>query len=167
MKNFNLPLPKQNIPTKLIYNPIGSDFYKMFDTKTGNIIGEMIAYPTINQDIYIDRLLIYKEKRQGNGTKFLNFAKNMSKNFGFEGRMFVCAGTLPEDPFNPPHIFYRKYGFKPEYKNYSKIIDKHIKKNKQLNYRTTPEVMMYYNPKEIIKNKTTIFNKIKNIFKIL
>lgn len=167
MKNFNLPLTKQNIPTRLIYNPNGSDFYRMFNTKTGNVIGEMIAYPTINQDIFIDRLLIYREKRQGNGTRFLNFAKNLSKKYGFKGRILVCAGTLAEDPFNPPHIFYRKYGFTSDNKKILNLIDKHINKNKQLNYRTTTNLMMYYNPEKIIKRKKSLFDKIKNIFKIL
>ncbi len=165
MKNFNLPFPKQKIPQSLIFNPRGSDSYRMFNTKNGNLIGEMVAYPSVKQDVFIDRLLIYKDRRNGYGKNFLNFAKNMSKNFGFEGRMSVCAGTLAEDPFNPPHIFYRKYGFTSDNKKLLKMIDQHMNKNKQLNYRTMPDLMMYYDPELKIKNTKSLWQKIKNIFK--
>lgn len=156
------PIKPRKIPQNLIYNPKGTDSYKLINLKKGSVIGEMVAYPSINQDIYIDSLAIYKERRQGFGKIFLDFAKNMSKKYGYNGRMSVNAATISLDPFNPPHIFYRKYGFVPENKKLLKHIDKHIRKGKQLDYRTTPNTFMYYD--EDNKIKKNLVERIKEIF---
>ena len=136
------------IPKNLVYNPPRTNSYRIIDTKNGQELGEMLAFPTVNKDVFIDSLIIFKQRRQGLGRFLLDFAQNMSKKMGFKGRMSVCAGILPEDPKNPPHIFYRKYGFSSPDRKILEIIDSHIKQKKQLNHLTTPNLIMYYNPEE-------------------
>lgn len=148
------------IPEVLIYNPRGTYLYKMFNTKDSKYLGKMVAYPNINKQLNISELIIFTQRRQGLGTKFLNLAKNLSKECGCEGRMILDASTTPYDPHNPPHIFYRKYGFTSDNKKFIKKIDKHIQKDKQLNYMSAQPLTMYY-PDESPR-KITIFRKIKN-----
>lgn len=154
----------KNIPKTLIYNPPNTNKYNIFRTNSSKKLGEMIAYPTNNNDIYIERLVIYREKRTGLGKTLLDFAQNLSKKYGFKGRMSLVAGTLPEDPFNPPHIFYRKYGFSTKNKKILKFIDEHINSQKQLNYLTTHNIMMYYVPENKNYLEPSFFQKIKERF---
>ncbi len=150
------------IPETLIYNPKGSNLYNMFNTKTGRCIGRMVAYPKENKELEICELLIFSKPRQGYGTKFLDFAKDLSKKIGCGGRMSLTACTTPYDPHNPPHIFYRKYGFTSDNKKMIKKIDKCIRRKKQLNALYTPQLTMYY-PDNTIK-KPTFFERIKRLF---
>ncbi len=157
------PIKPRKIPQNLIYNPKGTDLYKLINLKNGSVIGQMVAYPSINKDVYIASLAIYRERRQGFGKMFLDFAKNMSKKCGFEGRMSVYASTLALDPHNPPHIFYRKYGFVSEDKEMLNKIDKCIKNRKQLDYRATPSTLMYYEEDFRVK-KYSLLERLKNYF---
>ncbi len=148
------------LPETFIYNPQGSNIYRMFNTKSKELIGEMIAYPNINRQLEIAELNIFRQKRQGYGTQFLNFAKKLSQTLGYQGNMSVIAGTTPFDPLNPAHIFYRKYGFTSDNKKIIKKIDKSIKKGKQLNHYTTPAIKMYY--PDTTCHKLSFYKKIKN-----
>lgn len=154
------------LPKYLIYNPQNTNLYRMFSTKNGKSIGEMVAIPSVlHQTLIIDRLIIPRcaNRRQGAGTDFLNFAKNLSKSFGFEKRMMLLASTLSLDPHNPPHIFYRKFGFTTDNKELLKKIDKCIKKGTQLDDYSTPQTLMHY-PDETPPRKT-LWEKLKSIWK--
>lgn len=155
-------MSNMKLPKLLIYNPHGTNIYRMINTGNGKCAGTMTAYPAINRDIHIKELLIYNERRQGCGTAFLNFAKNLSKSQGYKGRVSVVAGTTPYDPHNPPHIFYRKAGFTTDDSKMLKKIDKCIRKGKQLDYRTTPSILMYY--PDTTPPKQSFWQKIKNLF---
>lgn len=151
------------LPEVLIYNPCGTNLYQMVNTKEKKLVGRMIAHPNINRQLEIDELTIFSRKRQGYGTKFLDFAKKLSRKYGYEGNMVLNASTTPYDPHNPPHIFYRKYGFTSDNKKMLKKIDKCIKKGRQLDYYTTPNLIMYYPDNH--PAKLTVLQKIKRLFR--
>ena len=115
------------IPDVLIYNPRGTNLYSMVNTKENKVIGRMIAYPTINRDLYISELTILRNQREGFGTKFLDFAKSLYGELGCEGKVVLDASTTPYDPHNPPHIFYRKNGITSDDKKMLKKRNKKIK----------------------------------------
>lgn len=158
--------PVKNIPQNLIYQIPNTNLYRIFRKNEGQMLGEMIAYP-IENNIFIESLIIYRNRREGLGRTFLDFAKNLSKKYGFKGRMSLEAGTLSVDPFNPPHIFYRKYGFSVPDKKLLKTIDEHISQNKQLDYLKTPLTIMYYNPTKQKKENNCFYKKLKQILKNL
>ena len=152
--------PIDKLPEALIYNPPKTNSFRMLSTKTGEMIGFMNVFCFTKDELFINPLLIFNQRRQGYGTKFLNFAKNLSEKLGCGGRLGVKASTLEFDPHNPPHIFYRKFGFTSNDKKMIKEIDKHIRKGKQLDYRTTSPLMMYYPAND----RQTFWQKIKNRF---
>lgn len=152
------------MPDILIYNPKGTNLFRMICTKDRKVVGKMVAYPSSDSRLYIDELTIFSNRRQGLGTKFLNFAKSLSKSWGFDGKMILNATTTPYDPHNPPHIFYRKFGFTTNDKKMLKKIDKYIKTGKQLDYKKTPDLIMYY--PDTVSKKLTFWQKLKNFLKI-
>ena len=150
------------LPDVLIYNPQGTNLYRMISTKEKKLVGQMIAHPNINHQIEIAELYVFR-RRQGFGKKFLDFARNLSRKHGYEGHMILNASRTPYDPHNPPHIFYRKYGFTSDNKKMIKKIDNYIKKKKQLNAYQTPSLIMYY-PDDKPK-KQSFFDRIKKLFR--
>ena len=151
------------VPDILIYNPQGTNMYQMIRTRDKKVLGRMIVHPNINRQLEIDELTIYTQKRQGYGTRFLDYAKKLSLEYGYGGNLVLNASTTPYDPHNPPHIFYRKYGFTSDNKKMIKKIDRSIKKGRQLDAYTTSPLIMYY-PDDSPK-KTTVFEKIKRLFR--
>ena len=141
-----LQRPIKQMPSVLIYNPAGTAFYKMFNVNNSRYAGLMLARPVKDggKDVLFIYLLIACQKRVGIGTKFIEFAKNLSKKLGCEGRIVLEADKTTFDPHNPPHIFYRKNGFTSDNKKMIKVIDKYIKEGKQLSYKCTPPLKMYY-----------------------
>ena len=131
------------IPNILFYNPANTNIYKMIDRNKGSVIGEM--HFSVRNDLYINSLDIDKNfRRQGFGKRFLNFARNLSKSLGLEGKLRVLAGANIKDLQNPSFIFYRKYGFTSDNKETLKIIDEAIKNNTQIKDLNTPPIYMYY-----------------------
>lgn len=143
---FQKPITK--MPDVLLYKPAKSIKYKMFDVKHSKYVGFMEARPIKDKGIrtlFIEFLLV-NDKRKGFGTKFIQFAKNLSKKLNCEGRVSLEATTTVYDPHNPPHVFYRKNGFACDDKKMLRKIDMSIKKNRPLDYRETPSIKMYYSP---------------------
>ncbi len=140
-----LKYPKQ-LPPVLIYNPPGTPTYKMITTFMPRAVGDMAAFP-VQQDkqkfLWIDYFIII-QRRFGFGEKFLKFAKNLSKELGCDGKIRLKAQTTIYDPINPPHKFYRKEGFGSDNTRMLRKIDRAIESNKQLDYRNTPAIEMYY-----------------------
>ena len=138
--------PIQQKPEILIYNPPGTPIYRMFTTFMPRVVGDMIAFPEQkggNKYLWIDHLLVF-QKRFGFGNKFLDFAQNLSRKMGCGGNIRLTAATTIYDPTRPPHEFYRKYGFGSNNKRTLRKIDRALKFNKHLNYKTTPKIEMYY-----------------------
>lgn len=167
-KSILLTKPLKKIPQILISNPMNGPTYKMYDLKSNSIVGRMIAHPIRRrfeeENTLFIRSLIISKPRKGFGTKFLDFATHLSKEKGLGGRLGLFAATTDADPFNPPHIFYRKYGFTTDDKKLLKKIDRYIRLKKQLSYKTTPTRYMYYPAEDIGKAKISIIEKLKAFF---
>lgn len=153
------------LPRTLIYNPPNTEIFRMIRTKNPKQVGHMSLYSGKKDDkdyFFIGLLLIFN-KREGYGTEFINFAKNYSKQNNCNGRLILKADATVADPHNAPHVFYRKQGFTSDDKKAIKNIDKHIRKNKELDPHKTPALIMYYDP-DLKEEKLTFFEKIKNYF---
>ena len=179
---INYPIKTPKIPNILIYtckkkSQNGSIrlYSKMFELKSGKVVAimnsekEMIERDNeIIPSLYIDVIKSYK-KRNGYGTKMLDFAKILSKKYGCNGYFhLIASGEFSPDAV--PHLFYRKYGMNTGNYELDKKIDKYIKWHKSAKRKIFPNVDMYYPPREYqkINKKTgyTIFSMLKSIFKI-
>jgi len=115
------PRPNFQLPSELIWN--NGNNYIMFSTKTGQKLGRMQAYVTdwppsksyypeekeTYKCLYIDGLEAYK-KLQGVGKKFIEFAKNLSRNSAAKDKINILAWCL-DDSKVCPQVFYHKMGF--------------------------------------------------------
>ena len=156
--------PVKQIPNILIYNTPHTPIYKMITTFMPRTVGEMIAYPkTKNKKkfLWIQHLLIF-QKRSGFGTRFLNFAKNLSSEMGCNGDIRLKAAATIYDSITPPHEFYRKAGFGSDNRKILRRIDWVIKHNIHLNPELAPAIEMYYPDN---KNKHCFFQKLIHLFK--
>lgn len=159
---MNRLAPLKKIPDTLLYRPPQTNSFRMFNTKTGDFLGEMILDKR-ESEMFVRWLDVKPEhRRQGVGTKFLDFAKNISKSFGFEGRLRLMASVMASDIKNPPHIFYRKYGFTSDDKKMLSRIDKLIKKHKQLDTMKALPLYMYYDP-NLVESKSNTKNIISKV----
>ena len=142
--------PKSDkIPTRLIYKTPKNDLYRMVDSRSGKMLGEMLAFVNTNTDkcFYTNLELPYKsfhiasleivDKNKGYGREFIDFAKVLSKRNGCENRLTLEAYNSGKSP----HIFYKKCGFTTNYKHINKFLDKCIAKKEQVDYM--PLVHMY------------------------
>ena len=141
---ISLAKPKP-IPDILFYEPV-KNCYRMIDVKRGIVAGEMSVCS--RRDLFIESLNIVKsERRKGYGTKFLDFAKNLSKRLGYNGDMRLMAAATAGGESIPPHVFYRKYGFDCNDKTILNNIDNSIKTGKKLDIESALPVYMYYRAK--------------------
>ena len=153
--------PVTQVPNTLIYRLPNSYRYKMMSKDVLGTVGEMVAFPVRENNqkfLWIDFLAIYNANRLGFGTKFLNFAKNLSKKSGCEGNMKLEAGTTQYDLYREPHQFYRKYGFGSDDKKTLRKVDRANQYNKQLKYKDVPKTEMYYpetKPKSFLQKVLT------------
>lgn len=174
-----LTKPLKEIPERIIYSkPLrGTTQYNMASTKTGKFVGSMFGsmerefsgstyYPTFDYyDSFYIHLLDIKEKRQGHGTAFINFAQNISKQNGGAGRVHLKASSC-FDTKNPAQIFYRRLGFDSQYTDQIKLIDKAIKRNKKPNLNKLCDIPMFLpqNPKPV-HYEPNVIDKFLNLFK--
>ena len=165
---------QKTLPEHLVYKfPSAKFFYTvqdcfvMFKTKQPQKKCFMRCYPSqikrrdIESEIdslYISNL-ISSHRRNGLGTKMLDFAQIYSKKIGCNGyfHLGAYAGYAPN---SIPHIFYGKYGMNTESQKINKKIRNFIEKKKNATYNDIKDVMMYYPP---IKFETWS-DKIKNFF---
>lgn len=132
------------IPNILFYNPPNTNSFRMIDRKKSAYIGEMSVLK--RKVLFLESFHIFPDyRKQGYGKKFLDFAVNLSKKLGLNGNLRVLAAVIAKDSDNPPHIFYRKYGFTSDNKKILKQIDEAIKNKQQLHPFNTPPLYMYYN----------------------
>lgn len=179
----------KKLPERLIYNTKNNSYFKeretarIFDTKKSIILGEIITEPAnftcfrtkfpAVKSLSIIKLRAYI-RNKGVGTDLLNFAKRRSHQKGCEGRMHLISSDCYDNE-NPPHVFYRKYGFTSHETNKLKEIDSHIATDKP-EYFLFEELGMFYPPDthkgEVIKkdiDKTTLDceNTLKKFIKSL
>lgn len=129
----------------LFYKQPSTENYKVFN-QTKGIIGEFTVEK--RNEMFINNLFVTPNNRRNNlGTQILNFIKILSKQNGLGGKMRVLSSLLGNETKNPPHIFYRKYGFTSDDKKALTEIDKHIKNKHQLPSSFKPMFMYYIPPK--------------------
>lgn len=155
MININYLKPKAKyIPEILIYSKKmnnNTSAYRMFNIKTGDILGDLVVTP---KDFYkfnfetpairsleILYLKIF-ERNKKYGTKFLNFAKIISKQQNCNGNLHLISSNC-YDKKNPPHIFYRKYGFDSRSIDKLNQIDKAILSNNTFKFNFDNIGMFY------------------------
>lgn len=105
--------------------------FRMFDTKSGKLLGEMdvkpckpltsVSFDLKTPSLYINYLRAF-QKQAGVGTDFIKFAHNISKQAGCEGHLHLHAAKLSSEQ-TYPHVFYRKQGFKTQSKLTNLILD--------------------------------------------
>lgn len=131
--------------------------HRMINTKTGEYLGEIITYPQdfyyFNleapgvRSLYIDCIKVFK-RYKGLGTQFLNFAQVISKQKGCNGRLHLISSDC-YDKTNPPHTFYRKYGFDSRETKKLKEVDYAISNSKHK--FSFNNIAMYFPQKPQIK----------------
>lgn len=165
--------------------------YIAFSNK-GERLAKMIAYPEILiedlnyfgsgnsnlQSFYIEALYVNKRGKKI-GSKMLNIAEKESFLYDCLGKLHLVSSDC-YFPNRPPHIFYRKNGFKAKDEKINKLIDKYIKHHKNFSFGKFDNIFMSRSPKEkneimdsVRKNSehksfiSGIQNNIKNILKSL
>ena len=179
------PIKQQPLPEYLIFktrsSPENSPFLrysaKIFSLKDGKVKGKSIYRPfeierkQLNdsrvKSMYVDYLYI-NDRKQGYGTKLLNYIKSDSYEKGYNGRFHVWSSSV-FFPNNSPHVFYRKYGMTTENIETDALIDKFAKKNKTMTYKDLDDLFMYYpniTPKHTkpLKKEAPKISGIKNIY---
>ena len=194
MKNKVMPLicqkPLKEIPSRLMYQlpkkekvyseinggEIYVDVYKMFDTRTKELVGTMKAAPIMysNKNVvlysipepyksfYISSIKV-EDKGVGHGSAFINLAKAESKINGCQGRVHLVASRI-FSPNNPPHLFYRKKGFASESSYIDSTMDFFISMKKQLPLEYADNVAMYLPLKDV---NVSLNSRISKIFKFI
>ena len=127
----------KQFPKGLIYKVPNRSSYRLVDSKTGNLVGKMQAFPVdgyiysyynLNRDEKIFRIysldIEENEQNKGWGKYFIDFAKKESYRQGCEGRCNLVA----YNPWKSPHIFYKKQGFITPEKGFNKTLDEYIEK---------------------------------------
>lgn len=145
-------------------------YHRMFSFKTGEYLGEMITHPQdfyyFNLEVpgvrslYIDYLKVFKPN-EGLGTKFLDFAKTISKQKGLNGRLHLISSDC-YDKANPPHVFYRKYGFDSRNVDKLKELDNAISQPKHK--FSFNNIAMFFPPKTQVEQN---FSQTKSFWKRL
>lgn len=153
--------------------------YRMCDTKTGKYVGEMLGCPVLHDNrkirqvfypikkpyksFYIGELHI-EERFLGYGTKFINFAKNLSKQSGCDGRVHLVASRI-YDRYYPPHIFYKKCGFVSNNKLMDDYLDNCIASKTQIESGIADNLNMYLPVGDKVEQIQTRFTKFINFLK--
>ena len=154
----------QKLPRTLYYKLPYKDGYNIIATDAKKKVGIIYTRPVkvgYKEFLQVDFLGIRKsERRKGYGTDAINFAKNMSKKLGCEGRVILTADITPFEKDIAPHPFYRKNGFTCNNKILLKKIDNSIKNKKEMMFKDVQPAVMFYIPK-----KENFFDKIKKYFK--
>ena len=111
-------------------------------------------------------MLLSKPRKQGLGTKMLDYIQNFSKRNGCEGRFYLSADAQFTKN-EAPHIFYRKYGMSTGYIEDDKKIDMFISEGKNGTIEDFPHQVMYYPPippQEKPKKQQSLWQMLKNLF---
>lgn len=172
-------VPKPPVIVGYTYRKSGNPaLYRMADTKTGQFVGEMVGdvvvhdksikqdfYPleTPYKSFYIAELQI-EEKSMGYGSKFINFAKSLSRQFGCNGRVHLVSSRL-YDSQHPPHVFYRKCGFTSNNKFMNDYLDDCIASKTPLEVEFADNLNMYLPVGDEVYNRKSKLQTFINFLK--
>lgn len=150
--HFAYKLKNQEVPRILIYNKPKTSLYTMMSTKNPRVVGFMWALPTEFKGKRFFEIPWFainpKDRRQGFGKQLMDFAKIRSCQKGCGGRIVLTSDINTMESNIPPHIFYRKQDFTSDDKQFLKKIDSFIKEGKEMTYRDSKTMIMYYEPKK-------------------
>ena len=135
----------------------------MFSSKTGEYLGEMITYP---QDFYYFNLEV-----PGVRSLYIDYLKvfkrneGLGKQKGLNGRLHLISSDC-YDKANPPHVFYRKYGFDSRNVDKLKELDNAISQPKHK--FSFNNIAMFFPPKTQVEQNfsqtKSFWQKLKHIF---
>ena len=148
--NFRLSpyIPQKiKVPERLIYN--SGDTYIMYSRKNNKVLGRMIAYeknyttiakedyefyPNLENYTSLYILALWaKDKRQGVGKTFLNFAKHLADNPRCKKRITLLAMNNQDgNILNAPSPFYRKCGYTSAETEGLEDVDRVLRKQRPL-----------------------------------
>lgn len=97
----------------------------------------------------------------GMGSKMLNFAKVLSKQWDCGGRIHLLADNSM-DIMRVPHPFYYKNGLRAEDSKVNRRLARFIKQGARCTYLDFNSVHMYYPPLTKTQEKSGFWNKVKN-----
>ena len=151
------PIKSEKIPDMLIHDSCNKEFgthsCTIFSTKKKSSYAKakyhfsdgVFYYDQKTPIIFVDKLVSY-DRNKGLGTGIIKYLKNLSNKKGCDGRIVLYSSSC-YTPQKIPHIFYRKLGFTTENKKYDKILDKAIRKRKNLTHNDMIDILMVYEPK--------------------
>ena len=168
------------LPKGLIYRVPKSDIYHLIETRTGELVGKMVAFPITNglkqiydvpQESKVFRVYSLKidplRRNEKWGSYFMQFAKNESNRQECDGRLYLVAYNSEY----APHVFYKKQGLKAVDKRMDQKLNEFIKKNENPIWLPSSEMYLPIEEKEkeikcISSLKQNSFIKdLKNFFK--
>ena len=176
---FTKPRP---LPKGLIFNPSDSDLYRLIETKTGKLIGEMNAFALRDRfcqyyDLKDNKSMMYissfkiepLEQNKGWGKYFIDFIKKESYRHNCNGRIYLIAHNEEK----PPHAFYRKQGFATVDEDINRELDECIEYGIRPSGWRAMEMYLPENSEEIVsrseicskelKKKTGLWNYLKSL----
>lgn len=178
--NSSMLTPRvRQLPRGLIYNFDNEKktLYRLFDTKSGDLVGRMLAIPETRRrenfyNLDNDEDLIFRihsleieesQRNKGWGTYFMNYAKKESYRQNCKGRLSLIA----YNPYKSPHIFYKKQGLVTADENLNKKLDRCIEDKDYTNFFRYSEMYLPIVEKEEKQKdfaKKKFWDIIKSIF---
>lgn len=115
------PIKPVKITDRVLYK--SGEMYKMASLKTGKYLGKIKLVPKKDRLYIADMKSNFPEnKKLRVGTSLIHFAKQISKQHNFGGKLEVISHNL-EYGGKQPHKFYRKMGFSTHNKRLDEDLD--------------------------------------------
>ena len=124
--------------------------YRMFDTKTGKYVGEMIGCPVLHDNSKVRQ--IFYQKNEPYKSFYIAELKMEERFLGY-------------DRYSPPHIFYKKCGFVSNNKLMDAYLDNCIASGTQIESGIADNLNMYLPVGDKVEQIQTRFTKFINFLK--
>ncbi len=172
VKYIPKPMPDYLIHRSVVrYYDYPVDNFTMFSTKNSEARAKTVmrCIPEhIKRDgkvvpsLYI-AFLSSRISRLGMGTKMLNFAKALSKQWGCDGRIHLLADNSM-DIMRVPHPFYYRNGLRAKEAKVNKRLARFIKQGARCTYLDFEATYMYYPPLKKSQEKLSFWDKVRDFF---
>ena len=172
IRHIPKPMPDYLIRRSVImYEGFPVDNFTMFSTKKSEA-GARTVMRCIPEHIKRDgkvvpslyiAFLLSRISGLGMGSKMLNFAKVLSKQWDCGGRIHLLADNSM-DIMRVPHPFYYKNGLRAEDARVNKRLARFIKQGAQCTYLDFDATYMYYPPLKKSQEKLSFWEKVRDFF---
>lgn len=172
VKYIPKPMPDYLIHRSVVmYEGFPVDTFTMFSTKNSEARAKTVmrCIPEhIKRDgkvvpsLYI-AFLFSRISGLGMGTKMLNFAKNLSKQWDCDGRIHLYADNSM-NIMRVPHPFYYKNGLRAKETKVNKRLARFIKQGARCTYLDFEATYMYYPPLKKSQEKIGFWEKVRDFF---